>query len=192
MISDWLGTSWTETWLVVVSAVAIWAATVAVVRLVGARSFSKMSSFDFAVTVAVGSIIASIATSSASLPAGIVAVASLLGLQWSVAWLRRRTNFSGIVDNEPLLLVEDGNVLHENLDHARVTVDDIRAKLREANVLQMERVRAVILETTGDISVLHGEGPVDSELIADVRMADASERNRKWVSRSSKSWDDHS
>lgn len=173
MIYEWLGTSWTEVWLVVVSAAGIWAATVLVVRVVGARSFSKMSSFDFAVTVAMGSIIASVATSSASLPAGAVAIVSLLGLQWAVAWLRRRANFSAVVDNKPLLLVEDGNILHANLDHARVSVDDIRAKLREANVLRMEEVRAVILETTGDVSVLHGEGSIDKELLEDVRLGKA-------------------
>ena len=77
MVADWLTSSLTEVWLVVVSAVVIWAATVILTRMVGARSFSKMSSFDFAITVAIGSIIAAIATSASSIPVGVTALASL-------------------------------------------------------------------------------------------------------------------
>ena len=46
-------------------------------------------------------------------------------------------------------------ILHENLKKARVTESDLRSKLREANVLDLSQVRAVIFEATGDISVLH-------------------------------------
>lgn len=45
---------------------------------------------------------------------------------------------------------------HEALAATRVAEDDLIAKLREANVLDFSQVRAVVLERTGDISVLHG------------------------------------
>jgi uncharacterized membrane protein YcaP (DUF421 family) len=41
------------------------------------------------------------------------------------------------------------------LKKARVTEADLRSKLREANVLELSQVRAVIFECTGDIAVLH-------------------------------------
>ena len=41
--------------------------------------------------------------------------------------------------------------------------------LREANALQLSQVRAVILEDTGDVSVLHGPEEVDDELLEGVR-----------------------
>lgn len=46
-------------------------------------------------------------------------------------------------------------MINEHLKATKVTPDDIRAKLREANVTDLNQVRAVVLETTGDISVLH-------------------------------------
>jgi uncharacterized membrane protein YcaP (DUF421 family) len=67
-------------------------------------------------------------------------------------------------------------MLEENLRLSRVTPDDVRAKLRAANVLTKSQVRAVVLETTGDISVLHGPAdapPLDLDLFADVRGRDA-------------------
>ncbi|MDO6471263.1 YetF domain-containing protein [Maribacter sp. 1_MG-2023] len=39
------------------------------------------------------------------------------------------------------------------------------AKLREANVLQLSQVKAVIFETTGDISVLHSDKPIDIDAV---------------------------
>lgn len=139
-----------------------------IVRLVGLRSFSKMSSFDFAVTVAFGSLLASVALSSSSLVDGIVAASTLIAVQVVIAWGRSRWGLGTVVDNEPLLLMHQGEMLHDNLAKARVTADDVRAKLRAANVRCYDEVDAVVLETTGDISVLHGPGVFDPELLADV------------------------
>ena len=62
-----------------------------------------------------------------------------------------------ISDNEPIVLMAGDRILRDNLDKTRVTENDLWGKLREANVLDPSEVRAVVLETTGDISVLHGE-----------------------------------
>ena len=48
----------------------------------------------------------------------------------------------------------DGKVIDKALNVSRVAESDL-FKLREANVLELNQVRAVVLETTGDISVLH-------------------------------------
>ncbi|MGJ8572166.1 MAG: DUF421 domain-containing protein [Hoeflea sp.] len=78
-------------------------------------------------------------------------------MQYVTARLRRSSEgFEAIVQNSPILLMRDGKILHAALDATRVAKDDLIAKLREANVLDISDVRAVVLETTGDISVLHG------------------------------------
>jgi uncharacterized membrane protein YcaP (DUF421 family) len=153
--------------VVVVSALAIYVAVIAATRIVGLRSFSKMSAFDFAMTVAVGSIIATVATANAGVVEGVVAVGALFALQFVVAWLRHRTDVLGLVDNRPLLLMDGATILHDHLERSRVTEADLRGKLREAGVLRLDQVRAVVLETTGDISVLAG-GELDPALLEDV------------------------
>ncbi len=158
------------------STIGVFFALLLIVRLVGLRSFSKMTGFDFAVTIAIGSILAStLLTDSPPLLQGVFAVGLLFALQVIVSFLRSRSSaFTALADNSPLLLMADGEVLRDNLRRARVSEDDLRAKLREANVLDPREVRAVVFETTGDISVLHGDPdgtPLDPWLLDGVRDA---------------------
>lgn len=159
MIEKWLTTSWGTAGLAVASALGIYVALVVLTRLAGLRSFSKLSSFDFAVTVAIGSLVAStILAADPPLARAVVALAALYGIQMTVAVLRSHSSaVRGMVDNAPLLLMDGATILHDNLHRARVTEADLLAKLREANVLRMDEVRAVVMESTGDVSVLHGD-----------------------------------
>ncbi len=100
---------------------------------------------------------------------GALAIASLLSVQAVIALLRQRTAVNKIVDNEPLLLMRDGEFIPDALSRSRVTEADVIAKLREANVLRISDVRAVVLETTGDISVLHGTDELDDIILQSVR-----------------------
>ena len=156
-------------WIVADAGLAL-LAVVLVVRVIGLRSFAKMSSFDFAVTVACGSLLASVLLDPAkSFVHGLLAVGALLAMQWLIARGRRRfESIRALVDNTPLLLMRDGRVIEANMAEGRITHDDLRAKLREANVLDPARVRAVVLETTGDVSVLHGDA-LDEALLEGVR-----------------------
>jgi uncharacterized membrane protein YcaP (DUF421 family) len=148
--------STTSFWLIVLSALGIYISVIVFTRLAGKRSFSKMSSFDFAMTVAIGSILATVILSSqTTLAEGMVGLGIVYILQIGVALLRRFKPIQNAVDNQPMLLMDNGEILEDNLRKARVSHSDLRSKLREANVLKLAQVRAVVFEATGDISVLH-------------------------------------
>jgi len=136
----------------------VWVVTL--VRANGLRSFSKMTNFDFVVTIAIGSLLAG-ASQAEGWPAFVQSLAAMLGLfvlQRVVARVRKSFQaFESFIQNQPMILMRDGEVIEEALTESRVARDDLTAKLREANVLDLSDVRAVVLETTGDISVLHGE-----------------------------------
>lgn len=168
MVAEWLGTSWQEVGLVVLSTLFVFIAVIVVVRLNGLRSFSKMSSFDFAVTVAVGSLIASVSIGSSSLVNGVVALVVIIGSQRVIALARRKSAIEKVIDNTPKLLMIGDRILEEHLAETRVTRADVRAKLREANVLNTANIKAVVLETTGDISVLHGDTDLNPKLLKGV------------------------
>lgn len=130
------------------------------VRIVGLRAFSKMTSFDFVATVATGSLLAGAVQASewSTFFQASLAIASLLGVQASVAVLRRKSDsVETAIQNSPMLLTKDGAFIEEALSRTRTSKSDIVGKLREANVLSLSEVRAVVLEATGDISVLHGK-----------------------------------
>lgn len=171
-MDNYFGVSAGSLLAVFLSAVGIYFTVILFTRIAGKRSFSKMSSFDFAMTIAIGSVVGStLLLASVNLINGIVGLASIYLLQQLVAFLRRYPFFGNIVENKPYLLMKGPQVLEDNLKRARVTKGDLRAKLREANVTQRSQVKAVVFETTGDISVLHAEEDQEVEdwLLEDVR-----------------------
>ena len=59
-------------------------------------------------------------------------------------------------------------ILWSNMKKSKVTEGDLRVKLREANVLRLLEVKAVVFETTGDISVLHSSKDEDGWIVKGV------------------------
>ncbi|WP_339715719.1 YetF domain-containing protein [uncultured Kriegella sp.] len=164
-------TSWTTVMVISLTALGIYLAVILFTRICGKRSFSKMSSFDFAMTVAIGSIIATtVLSSSVKLIDGVVGLAAVYILQISTALARRNKFIQKVVDNSPLLLMDGEKILEHNLRKARVSQGDLRSKLREANVTQLSQIKAVVFEATGDISVLHEDSdqPLNLWLMKDV------------------------
>ncbi|WP_199803350.1 DUF421 domain-containing protein [Erythrobacter rubeus] len=141
------------------------------IRINGLRSLSKMTNFDFVMTIALGSLLAGAAQASdwSGFSQPMIAMAALILAQAFSARLRKSSDsFEEIAQNEPLMLMRDGEILRDAMTKARVAESDLIAKLREANVMDFSEVRAVVLETTGDVSVLHGE-ELDERLIENVR-----------------------
>ncbi len=158
---------------VLFESVVILTVVILLTRLNGLRSFSKQSSFDFPITVATGSVIATtIAGQNTPLMIGVLALVGLFAVQAIIAVLRVRTDlFESAVDNRPLLLVERGQVIEANLHKSKMTRDDLMAKLRSSGVSSLAKVRAVIFETTAEISVIQGgpETEIDPEIMRNVR-----------------------
>lgn len=147
---------------ILLTAIGTYIALVLLTRLSGKRSFSKMSSFDFAMTVAIGSVMATVIISkSVSLQSGIAGLISIYTIQILVAYARRWKTVRKFIDNQPTLLMRNGEIIDGSLEKCKVTLSDLKAKLREANVIQLSEVKAVVFESTGDISVLHGSDDKD-------------------------------
>jgi len=156
-MNDWFKFSTNGLLAIILTAIGIYMALVILTRISGKRSFSKMSSFDFAMTVSIGSILATVIVSkSVSLQYGIIGLVLIYSLQMVVAAARHWKPIRNLVDNKPTLLMQNGKLIAANLKKCKVTESDVKAKLREANVIQLSEVKAVVFESTGDISVLHG------------------------------------
>ncbi|MEQ8208768.1 MAG: DUF421 domain-containing protein [Lacipirellulaceae bacterium] len=143
--------------MVALSTVVAYAVIILLTRIFGLRSFAKMSATDFATTVAIGSLLgATISSPQPSLVTGLCSLACVYLVHGALSYLRQATNWCAkATDNEPLLLMRGSEIIEQNLRVANVTREDLFAKLREANACNYEQIRAVVLETTGDVSVLH-------------------------------------
>nr|WP_321412995.1 YetF domain-containing protein [uncultured Allomuricauda sp.] len=160
-------------WETTIGSLLIFVVIILVTRIIGLRSFAKFTAYDFAFTVAIGSIISSTLTSSTSIAHGSVAIASLLLITYIFSFLQRALpKFSSVISNKPLLLMDGSEILYGNLKYARIEKTQLIAKLREANVIDYGQVKAVVLESTGDISVLHSSddtAELNQELLEGVR-----------------------
>ncbi len=118
-------------------------------RVTGKRTLSKWNAFDFVVTIALGSTLASAFLSkSVALTEGILAVAVLVGLQFIITWLSVRfSSIRHLVKGEPTLLLDHGKFLRSALLSQRVTESEVRAAVRAAGIAALEDVSAV---GTGD------------------------------------------
>jgi uncharacterized membrane protein YcaP (DUF421 family) len=161
---DWIYSTADPLIQTLIGSAIIFVVIIVLTRIIGLRAFAKFTAHDFAFTVAIGSIISSTLTSNTSLVHGSIAIACLLMITFSFSFLQRKFSLlNNIISNSPLLLMDGSTILHVNLKSARIAEEQLISKLREANVLNFEQVFAVVLETTGDLSVLHASDGYKNE-----------------------------
>ena len=148
--------------LVVIGPLA-YAWLVLVLRLTGKRTLAQLNAFDFIVTVALGSTLATVVlTDSVALSEGALALAVLAVLQLVVAWLSVRVGWlRRAITSEPTLLLRDGEPLPETMAAQRIALPALHQCVRSAGFGDLAQVGAVVLETNGTISVI-GAGSVGS------------------------------
>jgi uncharacterized membrane protein YcaP (DUF421 family) len=165
-----LWSSWSHVGWVVVSSLGIYLWILIALRLNGLRTFAAFSGYDFVITVAVGSIVASAALSpSVTLVDGVIGTAALIACQRAVTEARRRRRVEQLIDNEPIVLLAHGQPITDNLTRTGVTLDDLRQKIRGHGIGRLDDVAAAILETTGDVSIIAEPSQLDPTLFAGVR-----------------------
>ena len=172
MAEDWLWAPVGDLMMVVISAVVIYIAVIVATRVTGLRSFAQFTSFDFAMSIAIGSLISiTLLTDDPPLSQAIVGLGAIYALHKLVAIVRNRSFLARYIDNTPTILISDGEILHDNLHKTAVSEKDLRSILRRENVCSLDDVHAVILETAGHVSVIHSRQTdltIDPWLLEDV------------------------
>lgn len=141
-----------------------YAAIVIIVRISGKRSLSQLNAFDFIVTVAIGSILASVLINkNVTITQGITAFLVLIILQFIISKLAVYSKrFSRYIKSEPVLLFYNNEFRYENMKKARVVENEIKQAIRSNGNGTMSDVRAVILETDGSISIINKKSGEDN------------------------------
>ena len=141
---------------VALAAAVAYAGLVLILRVAGKRSLAKLNAFDFAVTVAIGSTLATVLLSKdVALADGLLAFAMLALLQYTVTKASVLWNpFKRLVRSRPRRLVANGRYLDAALADERVTRSEVDAAIRKRGFGRLDRVAAVVLETDGGFSVI--------------------------------------
>jgi uncharacterized membrane protein YcaP (DUF421 family) len=59
-----------------------------------------------------------------------------------------------ILDGQPIVLVENGKAIEQNLRRERMTVDDLMEQARVQQIESLDNVKWAVLETSGDVSFI--------------------------------------
>ena len=152
----WFFDGWQGIWRTGLVGVLAYIALVVLLRVSGKRTLSKMNAFDLVVTVALGSILATILLSSeVALVEGLTALAVLILMQFVISWLSVRSErVSKLVKSEPALLAYQGRLLPEALRRERVVDAEVWAAVRAEGIADLAAVEAVVLENDGSFTVV--------------------------------------
>ncbi len=132
-----------------------------VTRLVGRRELSGLEPFDLILIVVIGDLVQqAITQTDASVTGAFLVVATLALLTVVSSFLSYRfRRMRPLLEGRPLLLVENGVPIEENMKRERITIEEIEAAARLQNIASLSEVRWAILETGGQISFIKREGP---------------------------------
>lgn len=125
-------------------------------RTSGKRTLTKLNAFDLVVTVALGSTLATILLDSKlSLWEGLTAFAVLIILQYLITFTAVRSkSFNKLIKSEPRLLFSEGEFLEQAMRDERIKDIEIMQAVRNSGEGDLSKVKAVILETDGSMSVI--------------------------------------
>jgi len=155
---------------VAVKAVLMFAVAVVGLRLGERRTLAQLGAFDFAVAVAIGSIIGRTVTASdTSFLTGAVALVTLLAAHRLVALARRHSRIARAVDHPPMVLVARGAIVDREVARAGLTTADVHALLRRHEIDDLSEVGYLLYETRGATTLVgadHEPGPLTRDALA--------------------------
>jgi uncharacterized membrane protein YcaP (DUF421 family) len=128
---------------------------IASVRLMGKRQVGQMEPSEFVVTMLVANL-ASIPMQDEGIPlfSGLVPILTVLGAELVLSTLSMGSiRLRKLLCGKPVILIENGHILQNNLRRTRITADELTGHLRLKDVLDLKTVQYAILETNGDLSV---------------------------------------
>ena len=128
---------------------------VTVIRFLGKRQLGEMEPTEFVVTMMAANLsTAPIEDPGSPLIYGLVAILTIFGAELALSTLTMGSvTARRLLCGKPVILIENGKLLQENLRKTRVTMEELRGQLREKDVLDLTPVQYAILETNGGLSV---------------------------------------
>lgn len=125
-----------------------------VARLLTQRSISQLRLLDFVMALVVGNIIAHpLSDQHLGLKGSMITTAVLMVLYISgIYMILKWPWFRKLVNNSPVTIVKDGEILYEGLKKARISLDVLLEELREGQVDDVKKVVLATWEADGQIS----------------------------------------
>ncbi len=164
-----LGLTWTEAGLVVITAVGTYSTMLLLSRMFGQRQFTQATTYDLAFIFAIGSLVGRVILVRVSLGAAVLGLVVMFVLHAATGWLHHHVpTFHRLTQNRPVLLALGGDVLETALQDAHTSHLEVYEAVRLHGLASLEDTLAVVLERSGELSVIRRGVSVQEDLWREV------------------------
>jgi uncharacterized membrane protein YcaP (DUF421 family) len=144
---------------IVLRAIAVFAFLLVLTRVIGRRELSSLQPLDLILLIILGDAVQQgLTQDDYSLTGAFLAIGTIAVLQVGTSWLSYRfPRARPILDGEPIVVVQNGELIERNLKRERLTPEEVAEEARSQNIAHLTEVKFAILETNGRISFIKNE-----------------------------------
>jgi uncharacterized membrane protein YcaP (DUF421 family) len=146
----------------VIRGIAIYIVVLIVFRIIGKRSLSESTTFDFVLLLIISEVTQqALVGQDYSLTGGIVLIVTLVTVDLIFTLLKEKSKMFGhIAEGTSLIIVDKGKPLKERMKKCKVEEDDIlEAGRLQFGIEKMDHIKYAILERDGSISIIPKKNP---------------------------------
>ncbi|MHA8093725.1 DUF421 domain-containing protein [Aquirufa lenticrescens] len=142
--------------IIALKSIAVYVFIVAAIRVFGKKEFAQLSVVDVVFILLISnSVQTAMVGDDTSLSGGLVAALALFAMNYAFKRISLGSeSMSKVIDGEPVMLIYDGKIRPNALKEASISLEQLKAVVREHGVEEISDVNLAIFEVDGNISVL--------------------------------------
>jgi uncharacterized membrane protein YcaP (DUF421 family) len=139
-----------------IRAVALFFFVYLLTRVTGRRELSSLQPFDLILLIVLGDAIQQgLTQDDYSVTGAMIVVGAIASLQVGTSFLSFKFPWARrVLDGDPILIVQDGQVIESNLKRERLTVEEVAEEARGQQIASLEDVQWAVFEPSGKISFI--------------------------------------
>ncbi|WP_026689781.1 DUF421 domain-containing protein [Alteribacter aurantiacus] len=156
MFDFWQGASELPVYNYLIRAIIVYIYIFLLIKVLGQRSIGTINPLDFIFGVIIGDIVGEpLADGEIPLPGPLAAAAFISAIHLFLSWIAlKMPRFRRVIEDEPIVLINKGKILHKELNRMKITVESLMMDLRLQNAIDLSEVDYAVLESNGQISVI--------------------------------------
>src|ERR671923_69912 len=125
-------------------------------RVTGRRELSSLEPFDLILLIVLGDAIQQgLTQDDYSVTGAMIVVGAIASLQVATSYLSFRFRWANrMLNGDPIVIIQDGKVIENNLRRERLTVDEVAEEARGQQIASLEDVEWAVFEPSGSISFI--------------------------------------
>ena len=141
---------------IVLRTAAVFAFLLVLTRVIGRRELSSLEPFDLILLIVLGDAVQQgLTQDDYSLTGAFLVIGTFAILQVFVSWIGYRfPSTRPVLEGEPIIIIQDGELIERNLKRDRLTRQEIAEEARNQQIAHISEVRWGVLETNGKISFI--------------------------------------